>query len=145
MRKNKLKTYWIATGFAAIIMTISGGMAITRAAPMMKALAHLGYPPYFSDLLGLGKLVGVCVLLAPGLVKWKEWAYVAFSIVVLSACWSHFQSGDGWMALEPLATFGALVISYRTRPASRRFVYPEGEPAGREMGLGRPEAGYSGD
>lgn len=145
MQKNQRKTYWIATGIVAFIMTISGGMAITRAAPMMKALAHLGYPPYFSDLLGLGKLVGVCVLLAPGLVKWKEWAYVAFSIVVLSACWSHLQSGDGWMALEPLVTLGALVISYRTRPASRRFVYPKGEQAGGEVGLRRPGVGYSGD
>lgn len=145
MQKNRAKAYWIATGFAALIMTISGGMAITRAAPMMKALAHLGYPPYFSDLLGLGKLVGVCVLLAPGLVKWKEWAYVAFSIVVVSACWSHLQSGDGWMALEPLVTLGALVISYRTRPANRRFVYPKGEPATGEMALRRHGVGYSGD
>lgn len=145
MQKTKQKTYWIATGFAALIMTISGGMAITRAAPMMKALAHLGYPPYFSDLLGMGKLIGVCVLLAPGLVKWKEWAYVAFSIVVLSACWSHLQSGDGWMALEPLVTLGALVISYRTRPANRRFVYPKGESANGEMELRRHGVGYSGD
>src|SRR5713101_1617665 len=91
---------------------------------MMKALAHLGYPPYFSDLLGAGKLVGVCVLLAPGLVKLKEWAYVGFGITVLSACYSHFQSGDGLMALEPLVTFGALVVSYLFRPASRRSLDP---------------------
>jgi DoxX-like family len=84
----------------------------------------LGYPPYFSDLLAAGKLVGVSVLLAPGLVKLKEWAYVGFGITVLSACYSHFLSGDGLLALEPLVTFAALVVSYLTRPASRRFLYP---------------------
>jgi hypothetical protein len=123
MRTQKT-TYWIATAFVVGIMTISGALAITHAPPMMKALAHLGYPPYFSDLLGAGKLVGVSVLLAPGLVKLKEWAYVGFGITVLSACYSHFLSGDGLLALEPLVTFAALVVSYLTRPASRRFLYP---------------------
>jgi hypothetical protein len=122
--REKKTTYWIATVFVVSIMTISGGLAITHAALMMKALAHLGYPPYFSNILGAGKLVGVCVLLAPGLVKLKEWAYVGFGITVLSACYSHFLSGDGLLALEPLVTFATLAISYVTRPASRRFVYP---------------------
>ncbi|HMF65160.1 MAG TPA: DoxX family protein [Edaphobacter sp.] len=117
--KKKTITYWIATVFVACIMTASGVLAISHAPPFMKALAHLGYPPYFSNLLGFGKLIGVCVLLAPGLAKLKEWAYVAFGITVLSACYSHFNSGDGLLALEPLITFAALVVSYLTRPAIR--------------------------
>ena len=117
--KKKTITYWIATVFVACIMTASGVLAISHAPPFMKALAHLGYPPYFSNLLGFGKLIGVCVLLAPGLAKLKEWAYIAFGITVLSACYSHFNSGDGLLALEPLITFAALVVSYLTRPAIR--------------------------
>ena len=113
--------YWVTTVFVALIMTISGGLAILHVAPFMKALAHLGYPPYFSNLLGVGKLVGVCVLLVPGVPRMKEWAYVAFAIVVLSACYSHFSSGDGLLALEPLVTFAALMGSYILRPASRRL------------------------
>jgi hypothetical protein len=69
----------------------------------------------------VGKLVGAGVLLAPGLGRFKEWAYAAFGIVVLSACYSHFFSGDGVMALEPLVTGAALVISYVLRPADRRM------------------------
>ncbi len=122
MKRNII--YWIATAFVACIMAVSGALAIAHAAPFMKALAHLGYPPYFSDLLGLGKLTGICVLLAPGLPRLKEWAYVAFAITVLSACYSHFNSGDGLMALEPLVTFAALVVSYLTRPANRTFPNP---------------------
>jgi hypothetical protein len=122
MTKTRAITYWIATAFVACIMTISGVLAITHAPSMMKALSHLGYPPYFSDLLGAGKLVGVCVLLAPGIAKLKEWAYVAFGITILSASYSHLLSGDGLMALEPLVTFVALVISYWMRPANRIFL-----------------------
>src|SRR6266702_3869453 len=113
----KTKSYWIATVFVASIMTVSGGLAVTHAPSMMKALAHLGYPAYFSNLLGVRKLVGVCVLLVPRLGKFKEWAYAGFGITVLSACYSHLLSGDGLLALEPLVTFAALAVSYATRPA----------------------------
>ena len=122
MKENKT-TYWLATGFVLCIMTVSGLLALTQAPPMMKALAHLGYPAYFSTLLGVAKIAGVCVFLAPGMVRLKEWAYVGFGITILSACYSHLSSGDGVMALEPLLTFASLVVSYKTRPASRRFVY----------------------
>jgi hypothetical protein len=119
--RGKTAAYWIATAFVAFIMIISGGLALSHTPRFMTALAHLGYPPYFSNLLGVGKMIGVCVLLSPGVGRLKEWAYAAFGIVVLCACYSHLLSGDGWMALEPVVTFAALVISYATRPASRRF------------------------
>jgi len=41
--KMKIITYWITTALVALVMAISGVMAITHAPPMMKALAHLGY------------------------------------------------------------------------------------------------------
>lgn len=113
--------YWISTVFVVLIMSVSGGLAICHARPFMKALTHLGYPSYFSNLLGIGKLIGLCVLLAPGLPRMKEWAYVAFGVTVLAACYSHYSSADGWLALEPLVTFAALVLSYRMRPDSRRL------------------------
>ena len=119
--RGKTIAYWIATVFVAFIMAVSGGLALSHTPRFMTALAHLGYPVYFSNLLGVGKLVGVGVLLAPGLGRLKEWAYPAFGIVVLSACYSHLLSGDGVMALEPLVTGAALVISYVLRPAQRRM------------------------
>ncbi len=60
---KKKTTYWIATALVACVMTVSGALAITHAPPMMKALAHLGYPPYFSNLLGVAKLLGVSIFL----------------------------------------------------------------------------------
>lgn len=120
MKIRKL-AYWVTTGFAALILSISGVMAILHAAPLMKALAHLGYPKYFSNILGIGKLIGIVVFLAPRLPRLKEWAYAGFSITILSACYSHFSSGDGLLALEPLVTFTALVVSYFTRPHDRKI------------------------
>jgi hypothetical protein len=117
----KKTAYWISTIFVAFIMTSSGVLALTHAPAMMKALAHLGYPAYFSNLLGVAKLSGVCVLLVPGWVRLKEWAYVGFGITILSACYSHLLSGDGFLALEPLITFVALLTSYLTRPSDREF------------------------
>jgi uncharacterized membrane protein YphA (DoxX/SURF4 family) len=121
MTKRNLE-YWISTGLVASVMTASGSLAVMHVPQFMQALEHLGYPRYFANLLGVGKLTGVVVLLAPGLPKLKEWAYVAFGITILSACYSHFSSGDGWLALEPLATFLALVVSYLRRPADGRTV-----------------------
>lgn len=117
----KKTIYWIATSFAMCIMAVSGLLAITHASPMMRALARLGYPAYFANLLGIGKLVGVGVLLAPGQPRLKEWAYVAFGITVVSACYSHLCAGDGLVALDPLATLAALSISYRLRPEDRKL------------------------
>jgi len=117
--KTKIIFYWISTLLVVAVMTISGVMAVTHAAPMMKALAHLGYPSYFVNLLGIAKLSGVCVLLAPGLLRLKEWAYAGFGITIISAAYSHLLSGDGLMALDPLFFFVMLTVSYLTRPAGR--------------------------
>lgn len=129
MTKTKTTLYWAATLFVALIMTISGTLALIHAPTMMTALAHLGYPGYFSDLLGVAKLIGVCVLLVPGIARLKEWAYVGFGITILSASYSHLLSGDGFLALEPLVTFAALVLSYAIRPPSRTFFNPAFNPS----------------
>lgn len=119
--KLKAVTYWVTTLFVTLILGISGGMSIVHAAPLMKALKHLGYPDYFANILGVGKAIGLAVFLAPRMPRFKEWAYAGFSITILSACYSHFSSGDRLLALEPLLTFAALVGSYFTRPDDRKI------------------------
>lgn len=137
--KTKAIAYWIATSFVALIMAVSGLMAVVHDPRMMVALAHLGYPKYFANLLGTGKLIGALVLLVPGIPRLKEWAYVACSITVLSGAYSHMLSGDGLAALDPLVTFAALIVSYQLRPASRRLqiqsVEPQPTPVRTELGI----------
>src|SRR5580658_9629296 len=99
---TKKLLFWITTAWVVGIMTITGGLSIAHAKSMMEGFAHLGYPVYFANLLGVAKLLGVCALLAPGLARTKEWAYTGFAITILSASYSHLYSGDGLQSLEPL-------------------------------------------
>jgi hypothetical protein len=143
MKRGRSIAYWAATVFVSCVMGISGGLAISHAAPFMKALAHLGYPRYFSNILGIGKIAGVIVLLAPGMPRLKEWAYVGCAITILSACYSHYSSGDGLLALEPLVTFGALLASYAYRPGSRRLQLAAVEDVRMNARCGQPIHGVA--
>jgi uncharacterized membrane protein YphA (DoxX/SURF4 family) len=120
---TKKLLFWTTTAWVAGIMTITGGLSVAHAKPMMEGYAHLGYPVYFANLLGVAKLLGVCALLAPRLARIKEWAYSGFAIVIVSASYSHLNSGDGLKALEPLATLAALAVSYWARPVDRRVFF----------------------
>lgn len=104
-------------------MTVTGVLSVAHAKSMMEGFAHLGYPAYFANLLGIAKLLGVCALLAPRLPRIKEWAYAGFAIVIVSASYSHLESGDGLKALEPLATLAALAVSYWGRATDRRLSF----------------------
>jgi hypothetical protein len=138
--KAKRVAYWVSTAWVVVVMTVSGTMAAVHAPRMMAGLAHLGYPAYFANLLGVAKLSGVCALLGPRMVRLKEWAYAGFAITVISAAYSHLSSGDGLMALDPLVTLAALVVSYRTRPVDRRVFFvsgtaERGDSAGKILGV----------
>lgn len=142
MNTKKL-LFWITTAWVVGIMTVTGGLSVAHAKPMMEGFAHLGYPVYFANLLGIAKLLGVCALLAPGLARIKEWAYAGFAIVIISASYSHLNSGDGIKALEPLATLGALAVSYWARSVDHRvffFSQPStSRPSTRFEAIGDPE------
>lgn len=119
--KRKNMIYWTTLFLAAIVLGAPGILAVMHAAPMMSALHHLGYPNYFVNILAVGKMVGLVILLGPKMPRLKEWAYSGFTITILSACYSHFSSGDGWLAAEPLVTFLFLMLSYVYRPVDRRL------------------------
>lgn len=72
------------TAWVAGVMGISGGLSVAHTKSMMEGFAHLGYPAYFANLLGVAKLLGVCVLLTPGLARVKEWAYAGFAITIIA-------------------------------------------------------------
>ena len=117
--KSRKTLYAVTTVWVAGVMTVTGVLSIAHTKNMMEGFAHLGYPAYFANLLGVAKLLGVCAPLMPGLVRAREWAYAGFAITIVSASYSHLSSGDGLQSLEPLATLAALAVSYWTRPADR--------------------------
>jgi len=121
--KTRETVYAIATAWVVGIMTVTGVLSVAHTKSMMEGFAHLGYPAYFANLLGIAKLLGVCALLTPRPPRMKEWAYAGFAIVIVSASYSHLESGDGLKALEPLATLAALAVSYWARHADRRIFF----------------------
>ena len=122
--KPRKAFYAITTAWVAGVMTVTGVLSVAHTKSMMQGFAHLGYPGYFANLLGVAKLLGVCALLAPGFARIKEWAYTGFAITIISASYSHLSSGDRLRSLEPLATLAGLAVSYWTRPADRTLTAP---------------------
>jgi hypothetical protein len=84
-------------------------------------LAHLGYPQQLRVLLGLAKLLGGMLLIVPGLLTLKEWAYAGFTFAWIAAAVAHYLAKDGAVAFFPLMLLVLLFVSYLTRPGSQRM------------------------
>ncbi len=82
-------TYWICTIIFAALMIFSavGGIQPTKEAIQ---LIHdgLGYPVYFIQFISIAKLIGVIVILIPGLYRIKEWAYAGLFFDLAGAIYS---------------------------------------------------------
>ncbi len=119
---RKSVAYWLATGLLALAMGGGGVLDLTHADAVMDAFSRLGYPEYFATILGVGKLLGVVVVLSPGLPRLKEWAYAGFVIDVSGAFASHLFVGDPLADLvPPIAVLAITMASWAQRPESRRL------------------------
>ncbi|MFH5883957.1 DoxX family protein [Halalkalibaculum sp. DA3122] len=113
MKKLKI-TYWIATGIFSAMMLFSATMYFTSP-DMAQTFEHLGFPDYFRIELGIAKIIGVLLLLAPFSGRLKEWVYAGFTINMISGSIAHGAAGDPISAvLTPLVMLGILAISYGT-------------------------------
>jgi DoxX-like family len=72
-------------------------------------------------MLGIAKPLGAIVLLVPGLLRLKEWAYAGFTFAWISAFIAHYRAGQRAEAMFPLMLLALLLISYFIRPANRRL------------------------
>ena len=85
-------------------------------------LEHLGYPLYLGPVLGACKLLAVAIILVPGWLLLKEWAYAGLTILFTGAFVSHEVVGDALGQSIWSLLFGILVIgSWALRPANRRI------------------------
>ena len=122
MNANRARTigYWLTTGFIALEFAISGAFSVARPPVALAGLAHLGYPAYFSIILGTWKLLGVLALLAPRFPRLKEWAYAGIMFDLTSAAFSHAASGDGTADIVVPLVFAVVTLaSWLLRPQSR--------------------------
>ncbi len=86
--------YWIVTALFCLQISFTA-YAQLRLPQVAAAFTHLGFPAYFRVELAWAKLLGVVLILAPGLARLKEWAYAGFAINLVSALIAHLSVGDG--------------------------------------------------
>ena len=121
-KRNKI-IYWIATALLAFGMLVSGLQQILQAKEMTGMVAHLGYPLYFMDILGVWKILGVIAILIPGFKLVKEWAYAGFFFAMTGALISHLAIGDDGLKeiIGPIMQTVFVILSWYFRPVDRKI------------------------
>lgn len=95
--------YWVFTIlFAALMIFSSYGSIIVD--DDAKKLIHeqLGYPIYFIPFSGYAKLIGSIVILIPGLITIKEWAYAGLFFDLIAAIYSGIALSG---TVDPMMAF----------------------------------------
>jgi uncharacterized membrane protein YphA (DoxX/SURF4 family) len=121
--KTKTITYWVSTVLLAYAL-LGGGIAnLARQADGVASLQQLGYPLYLLVILGIWKVAGGLVVLAPGLPRLKEWAYAGAVFDFTGAAASHLARGnEAHHVIVPLALTIVALVSWATRPARRTLM-----------------------
>jgi hypothetical protein len=113
--------YWVITSLLAAMGVFAGITYLSGSQQAVQGFAHVGYPQQLRVLLGIAKPLGGIVLIVPGLVTLKEWAYAGFTFAWIAAIVAHYLAGDGAVVVTPVVALVLLFVSYFTRPATRRL------------------------
>jgi len=117
-KRNKI-IYWISTIWLALGMLAGGLQQIFHTKGFVDIIVHLGYPLYFSYILGVWKMLGVIAILIPKFSLLKEWAYAGFFFAMSGAVFSHIASGDSMNEIAPsLVLLILTVVSWYFRPGA---------------------------
>lgn len=121
--RNKMIGYWVATSILAFVL-ISGGVGEwTDYTYTIKGMLSLGYPVYFTRLLGTWKIAGGIVLLMPRLPLVKEWAYFGIFLDMSGAFMTHIACHSAPFHLIWTGIFSVItVVSWALRPDTRRII-----------------------
>jgi hypothetical protein len=114
--------FWCST--VIVDLALLGSLSyLTGSEQVVSGFARSGYPQHLRIVLGFAKPAAAIVLLLPGLPLLKEWAYAGTTFALAMAFIAAYAIGDGpqvWAM--PLGLLALLMVSYLTRPASRRLV-----------------------
>jgi DoxX-like family len=118
----RMIAYWGSTALVAVMLLLSLSY-LTGSEQVVSGFAKAGYPQHLRIVLGMAKPAAAIVLLAPGLALVKEWAYAGASFAWIMAFISAMASGEPVQVwILPLVLLILLVVSYATRPLSRRLI-----------------------
>lgn len=122
MAKRTKIIYWIATVWLALAMVASGIQQIFTIGGFVEIMERLGFPTYFSIILGVWKIAGVVAILIPKFPLLKEWAYAGFFFVMSGAIISHLAVADKAIELfAPAFLLILTVVSWHFRPIDRKL------------------------
>ena len=103
--------YWVSTGLVCLAMVFSSYSDL-RSDAVKKAFVHFGFPAYFRVELGIMKIIGIILLVAPLPAFCKEWAYAGFAITFFSAFIAHTAVKDAAKdRVAPLVILIFLLVS----------------------------------
>ena len=111
--------YWVNTGIVGLMSLMAAFAYLSGSPQAMQGFAHIGYPQQLRIILGVDKPLAGIVLLIPGVLRLKEWAYAGLTFAWICAFIAHHIAKDGAEAFAPLLLLALLVISYVTRPSNR--------------------------
>jgi len=115
--------YWTSTTIAGVMLFMSITY-LTGNEQVVSGFAKAGYPQHLRIVLGVAKPAAAIVLLLPGLSLLKEWAYAGVTFAWVMAFISAYSSREGAQIWSmPLILLVILLVSYVTRPASRRLAF----------------------
>ena len=114
-------TYWSSTALVAV-MLLTALTYLTGSEQVVSGFTRSGYPQHLRIVLGIAKPLAAIVLLMPGLALVKEWAYAGSAFALGMAFIAARAIGEGVQVWAmPLGLLALLIVSWVTRPASRRL------------------------
>lgn len=113
--------YWVTTVIIAALSLFAAYAYLSGGSQAVQGFAAVGYPQQLRIILGIAKPLGAIVLLIPGFLRLKEWAYAGFTFAWICAFIAHYLAGQRAEAFFPIGLLVLLAISYFTRPANRQL------------------------
>ena len=112
--------YWSSTTIVAVSLLMALTY-LTGSEQVVSGFTKSGYPQHLRIVLGVAKPVAAIVLVLPGFQLLKEWAYAGVTFAWVMAFIAAYSIGDQAWPM-PLVLLALLIVSYVTRPASRRLI-----------------------
>jgi uncharacterized membrane protein YphA (DoxX/SURF4 family) len=112
--------YWVITGLLAFCMIPGGVVQLLGAKENVEGIVNLGYPVFFTGILGFWKILGGVTILIPRFGVAKEWAYAGIVFDLSGAAVSNAVAGmPAWHIVVNIVLIILTVLSWAWRPASR--------------------------
>ena len=91
MKTTKI-IYWVTT---SIICLFASSAIFMNSKMAIEGTTHLGIPRWLGLEVSIGQLIGLVLLIIPAVpARFKEWAYVGFGIMYITATVAHIAVGD---------------------------------------------------